>query len=59
VRCGLLSGFPLEVLLDDCEEGVGGRCRDTGATTALEELFVEEGKIHAAILLVHSRVKSR
>jgi hypothetical protein len=33
VRCGLLSGFPLEVLLDDCEEDVGGRCRDTGVMT--------------------------
>jgi hypothetical protein len=52
--------IPLEVLLEEGdEEGVGRGCRDTGATTALEELFVEEGKVHAAILLVHGRVKSR
>jgi hypothetical protein len=57
VRCGLLSVFPLEVLLEECEEGVGRGCGYTGATATLEELFREEGKVHTAILLVRGRVK--
>jgi hypothetical protein len=47
VRC-------LEVLREEGdEEGVG-----TGATTALEELFGEEGKGYAAIWLVGMETKS-
>jgi hypothetical protein len=52
VRC-------LEVLSEEGDgEGVG-RGSGTGETTALEELFGEEGKGHAAILLVRGGVKSR
>jgi hypothetical protein len=35
-----LSVFPLEILLEKGDEGIGRGCGDTGATTALEELFV-------------------
>jgi hypothetical protein len=44
--------FPLEVLLEEGdEEGVWRGCGHTRVTTALEELFREEGKEDAAILL--------
>jgi hypothetical protein len=56
---GLLSVFSLEVLLEECEEGVGRGCGNTAAINALEELFGEVGKVHAVILLMRGRVKSR